>query len=128
MTYAIDPDTNPHASDYSSWFLWPTFSFQVYPGNILNTYHWHALDVERTLAVRGWYSVDGAPSPIIEELAEQDRDTTLAEDVCLVESVQRGLNSIGYHPGPLVLDPDFGVNSEHSIKCLNDWREELLSG
>ena len=32
MTYLIDPEDNPFATDYSSWFLWPTFSFQVYPG------------------------------------------------------------------------------------------------
>ena len=90
-TYPIDADANEHATDYSSWFLWPTFSFQVYPGNVLNTYHWRALGVETTLAVRGWYSVDEKPSDIIESLADQDQDTTLAEDVRLVESVQRGL-------------------------------------
>lgn len=95
MTYPIDAEANAHATDYSSWFLWPTFSFQVYPGNVLNTYHWRALGVETTLAVRGWYTVDGKTSDLVESLAVQDQDTTLAEDVRLVESVQRGLNSLG---------------------------------
>ena len=126
MTYPIDAEANPHATDYSSWFLWPTFSFQVYPGNVLNTYHWRALGVETTLAARGWYTVDGKPSDLVESLAIQDQDTTLAEDVRLVESVQRGLNSLGYRPGPLIVDPDFGVSSEHSIQTLNEWREELM--
>ena len=27
MTYAIDENANPHATEFSSWFLWPTFSF-----------------------------------------------------------------------------------------------------
>jgi len=36
-------------------------------------------------------------------------------------SVQRGLNSRGYHPGPLVIDPKSGVNSEHSIAVLQQW-------
>ena len=40
MTYPIDLESNDFAGSYSSWFLWPTFSFQVYPGNRLNTYHW----------------------------------------------------------------------------------------
>lgn len=31
MSYPIDLDANRHAGDYSSWFLWPLFSFQVYP-------------------------------------------------------------------------------------------------
>ena len=36
----------------------------------------------------------------------------LREDIDLVESVQRGLSSSGYVPGPLVIDPKNGVNSE----------------
>lgn len=126
MTYEIDAEANEHATDYSSWFLWPLFSFQVYPGNILNTYVWRPLSVDRVEVTRGWYSIGGEPSEIIERLADQDRDTTLAEDISLVESVQRGLSSRGYRPGPLVIDPDFGVNSEHSIKALHDWLLEAL--
>ena len=33
MTYPIDLSV-PHAGDYQSWFLWPMFSFQCYPGNV----------------------------------------------------------------------------------------------
>ncbi|MEN0087960.1 MAG: aromatic ring-hydroxylating dioxygenase subunit alpha, partial [Pseudomonadota bacterium] len=36
MTYDINSGF-PHNEEYSSWFLWPMFSFQVYPGNVLNT-------------------------------------------------------------------------------------------
>ena len=61
----------------------------------------------------------------------QSRDATLfrtcmavAEDIGLVESVQRGLNSRGYKPGPLVIDPNYGVNSEHSIAVLQTWMRE----
>ncbi|MEM7291624.1 MAG: aromatic ring-hydroxylating dioxygenase subunit alpha, partial [Pseudomonadota bacterium] len=39
MTYDINSGFE-HSHEYSSWFLWPMFSFQVYPGNLLNTYHW----------------------------------------------------------------------------------------
>ena len=41
-----------------------------------------------------------------------------------MESVQRGLNSRGYKPGPLVIDPNYGVNSEHSIAVLQTWMRE----
>ena len=126
LTYQIDPDANAHATDYSSWFLWPAFSFQVYPGNQLNTYLWRPLDVAATLACRGWYALEGDTSGTARKLAEQDRETTVAEDIALVESVQRGLMSRGYRPGPLVLDPKGGVNSEHSIKALHDWVREAL--
>lgn len=110
-----------HATEYSSWFLWPMFSFQVYPGNVLNTYHWRPVDADQVVVWRGWFSVDGEEDPAIRALAKQDRDTTVAEDISLVESVQRGLHSRGYVPGPLVVDSTCGVNSEHSIEVLQKW-------
>ncbi len=121
MSYDIDPDANEHAGDYSSWFLWPLFSFQVYPGNVLNTYHWRPRGVGAVDVWRGWYTLGGEPSETIHTLAVQDRDTTVEEDIALVESVQRGLGSRGYRPGPLVVDPAGGVNSEHSIETLQRW-------
>jgi len=128
MSYPVDPDANEHAADYSSWFLWPMFSFQVYPGNVLNTYHWRPMDVDNVVVWRGWYTVDGVDSEIVRKLASQDRATTVEEDIHLVESVQRGLKSRGYRPGPLVVDPACGVNSEHSIMALHGWIREALNG
>ncbi|KMW59335.1 Benzoate 1,2-dioxygenase [Candidatus Rhodobacter oscarellae] len=125
MTYPVDTSV-PHGGDYSSWFLWPMFSFQVYPGNVLNTYHWRPRGVDQVTVWRGWYSKGGVDDPVIRQLALQDRNTTVAEDIGLVESVQRGLGSRGYRPGPLVLDPCSGVNSEHSIKALQQWMREAV--
>jgi len=124
MTYEIDLDANPHAGHYSSWYLWPTFSFQVYPGNVLNTYHWQPQAVDRVRVVRGWYTVGGVASETIKALARQDRETTMQEDISLVESVQRGLQSRGYSGGPLVIDPRGGLQSEHSIRALHGWMRE----
>ena len=120
MTYDIASGL-PHSDEYASWFLWPMFSFQVYPGNILNTYHWRPVDHASVVVWRGWYSIDGADNETVRRLAVQDRTSTVEEDISLVESVQRGLQSRGYRPGPLVLDPGCGVNSEHSIRVLQDW-------
>ena len=121
MSYPIDLDANEHAGDYSSWFLWPLFSFQVYPGNVLNTYHWRPVNADQVVVWRGWYTAGGVDSDVIHRLALQDRGTTVEEDIHLVESVQRGLKNRGYRPGPLVLDPKCGVNSEHSIRALQEW-------
>jgi len=127
MTYEIDPSV-PHALDYASWFLWPMFSFQVYPGNVLNTYHWRPVDAGRVVVWRGWYTPGGSDSEVVRRLALQDRATTVEEDIHLVESVQRGLRSRGYRPGPLVIDPACGVNSEHSIRALQQWMREAVDG
>lgn len=126
MTYPIDINANEHAGDYGSWYLWPTISFQVYPGNVLNTYHWEPVTVDKVIARRGWHTVHGDLHDHIAQLAQQDYDTTVTEDIRLVNSVQKGLKSRGYVPGPLVLDPAFGVNSEHSIRALHDWIREAM--
>jgi phenylpropionate dioxygenase-like ring-hydroxylating dioxygenase large terminal subunit len=128
MSYPIDLESNPHAGDYSSWFLWPMFSFQVYPGNILNTYHWREVDADHVVVWRGWYTIDGIDSDVVRRLAIQDRATTVEEDIRLVESVQRGLKSRGYKPGPLVIDPKCGLNSEHSVMTLQHWMREAANG
>ena len=125
MTYDINSGFDKN-DQYSSWFLWPMFSFQVYPGNLLNTYHWRAVDADHVVVWRGWYSVGGEENEIVRRMAIQDRETTVAEDIGLVESVQRGLKSRGYVPGPLVVDPKCGVNSEHSILTLQRWMKEAV--
>ncbi len=127
MSYDIN---SGHALNdkYSSWFLWPMFSFQVYPGNLLNTYHWRATGHDTVTVCRGWYSVDGVESDIVRQMAVQDRETTVEEDIHLVESVQKGLMSRGYVPGPLVVDPKCGVNSEHSILHLQNWMRKAVDG
>ncbi|MEM0978255.1 MAG: aromatic ring-hydroxylating dioxygenase subunit alpha [Pseudomonadota bacterium] len=127
MTYDIQSGLE-HWDAYSSWFLWPMFSFQVYPGNVLNTYHWRAVDADHVVVWRGWYTKGGVDDEAVRRLAVQDRATTVEEDIHLVESVQRGLKSRGYVPGPLVLDPSCGVMSEHSIKALQKWMREGVDG
>jgi phenylpropionate dioxygenase-like ring-hydroxylating dioxygenase large terminal subunit len=128
MSYPIDL-ANEHACDVATWYLWPCFSFQVYPGNTLNTYHWQPVDVDHVIVWRGWLTENGEESDVIRRLAAQDRDTTVAEDVRLVESVQRGMRSRGYSPGPLVIDASgHGVNSEHALHTLQTWIRDALDG
>ena len=126
MTYNIESQYK-HYDEYSSWFLWPMFSFQVYPGNILNTYHWRTIDTNNVILWRGWYSVEGKENETIRKLAKQDRETTVEEDIGLVESVHQGLNSKGYKGGPLVIDPKEGVHSEHSVMYLQQWLKEAIN-
>ena len=126
MTYDIHSGFD-HFDEYSSWFLWPMFSFQVYPGNVLNTYHWRVVDAGHVVVWRGWYTFEGADEAKIKALAVQDRETTVEEDIHLVESVQNGLQSRGYVPGPLVIDPRGGVNSEHPVMHLQRWMREGIN-
>ncbi len=61
------------------------FSFQVYPGNVLNTYHWRATSADEVVVWRGWYTAEGVDSEAVRRLAAQDRATTVEEDISLVE-------------------------------------------
>ena len=100
------------------------FSFQVYPGNVLNTYQWRAIDADHVVVWRGWHTRGGVEDEAVRRLAVQDRATTVEEDIGLAETVQKGLKSRSYRPSPLVLDPDCRVNSEHSIMHLQRWMRE----
>ena len=75
--------------------------------------------------IRWWSAADGFPETAQKtkpfENGDSDRQTTVEEDIRLVESVQRGLRSRGYVPGPPVIDPKCGVSSEHSIQALQGW-------
>jgi phenylpropionate dioxygenase-like ring-hydroxylating dioxygenase large terminal subunit len=124
--YAIDYETSPNAGRYNSFYLWPLFTFQIYPGPILNTFCWRPTAVDRTPFSREWFSLDGVDSPVIRQVAEEDARTTVAEDLDLVRSVQKGLSSKGYRPGPLILDPEMGLNSEHTIAAIKAWYREAM--
>ena len=86
-------------------YIWPTSAIQTYPGGLVNTYHWFPIDVENTVVYRSWFFKNSEPTPEQEALIELDRTTTFAEDLTIIDSVQRGLRSRGYQQGPLVTDP-----------------------
>ncbi len=115
-------------SDYASFFLWPAFSLQIYPGGMVNTYHWRPVRLDETRVYRGWYSEDGKVSNDMQKVIDLDRETTFAEDLELVRNVQRGVSSKGYRPSFLVVNAEEGVNSEHSVVKLHEWAKSALLG
>lgn len=122
QAYDID-ESDENATKYGSFYLWPTFSVQIYPGRVVNTYHWFPLDVSNTVVHRSWFFDGAEATPEQWEIIEMDRTTTFAEDLSIIDSVQRGLNSRGYRPGPLVLDPSgvattLSENTAYELKKL----------
>lgn len=113
-------------SEYGSFYLWPAFSLQVYPGGVVNSYHWRPLAVDDTEVHRTWYSPRGAVSAQLQKIIDLDRETTFAEDLKLVSGVQRGIRSRGFEPGPLMIDPNGGIGNEHAIAVLHGWLREAV--
>ena len=107
---------------YEAYFVWPVSAIQCYPGGVVNTFRWVPLAVDRTLLIREWWfdtaDLTGAQSRLVSD----DWENTVAEDFGIVESVQRGVASRGYTPGPLIEDPSgvCGVHSENSVRHLQD--------
>lgn len=100
-------------NDYGSFFTWPVSSIQCYPGRVLNTFRWVPIAVDRTLLIREWWFDREDPTEQQQEVIELDWTTTVAEDFDLMDSVQRGVSSRGFRPGPLI-ESDDGVATIHS--------------
>jgi len=113
-------------SDYGSFFLWPSSAIQIYPGGVVNTYYWRPLAVDDVRVHRGWYSTDGMVDETLQKVIDFDRDTTFSEDLRLVKNVQRGLQSRGYRPGPLIVDAQGGIDNELSIQTLHQWLRDAV--
>lgn len=119
--------TRPVASDdYAAFYIWPASSIQVYPGQAVNTYRWVPCAPDRTLLVREWWFDVAEPTDELREIIDLDWNTTVSEDLKLVESTQRGIRSRGYRPGPLVTEQS-GIASVHSEDAVDHLATLLLS-
>jgi len=116
-------------NDYGSFFTWPVSSIQCYPGQVLNTFRWVPLAVDETLLVREWWFDSPEPTAEQMEVIELDWNTTVAEDFEIMDSVQQGVRSRGYRPGPLITDPSgvASVHSEDTVPHLHGILREALA-
>ena len=121
---AADPAYNhdENADSYGSVYLWPASSIQCYPGRVLNSFRWIPVAVDRTLLLREWWFYDSSPTADHRQVIDLDWSTTVAEDIDIVASVQRGMSSRGYTPGPLIIDPSgvADMNSENPVLHFHD--------
>ena len=108
-------------------YLWPSIAIQVYPGRVVNTYWWRTQGVVSTRTYRGWLTLRGINDENTLRIAEIDRKTTFAEDLPVLSSVQRGMSSRGYRPGPLVINPLGGANNESSVHAIHQWVRNALN-
>ena len=115
---------------YEAYFVWPVTAIQCYPGQVVNTFRWVPLAVDRTLLIREWWFDTADLTEAQSRLVSDDWENTVAEDFGIVESVQRGVASRGYTPGPLIEDPSgvCGVHSENSVRHLQDLLLASLDG
>ena len=92
-----------------------------------------APDLEAGDAVRGadreqvdLVPLDRLAAARIDDVQRDRRALVTQSHLDLVRSVQRGLASRGYRPGPLVLDEAMGLNSEHTVAAIKAWYQEAM--
>ncbi|WIY25019.1 aromatic ring-hydroxylating oxygenase subunit alpha [Parasedimentitalea psychrophila] len=108
--------SNATVKTHAVWWLWPTTCLMRYPGRssmiVLNII---PVGPDRTLETYDFFLE--TPEPDATELdAIRYLDEVLqVEDIGLVESVQRGMNTPAFTQGRIVHDPDGSGKSEHAV-------------
>lgn len=115
------------AQKFGSWLLWPNLSIEVFPGapNV-NIFHHVPTGPETTRHVFEFYFQSEAPTPEQEDAIRYIDEVLQVEDIALVESVQRGLNSRGYNQGRFIVDDGRTDMSEHGVHHFHNLVAEAL--
>ena len=117
---------------FSTIYMFPTLAFVMFPGaSGVATFTFLPLEPELTHQVFAYYSADGGLTETERATLAYFSDVLGPEDVGLVESVQKGLRSYGYHQGRFVVDSRRTHTSEHAVhhfhtlvmKGLGRWEE-----
>ena len=101
---------------HAVWWLYPTTCIMRYPGRpsmiILNII---PVGPDRTLETYDFFLVDQSPDEAEVEAIRYLDEVLQVEDIGLVESVQRGMNTPAFEQGRIVHDPDGSGKSEHAV-------------
>ena len=108
--------SNATVRTHAVWWLWPTTCLMRYPGRssmiVLNII---PDGPDRTLETYDFFLETPEPNAAEQE-AIRDLDEVLqVEDINLVESVQRGMNTPAFQQGRIVNDPNGSGKSEHAV-------------
>lgn len=97
-------------------YLWPALAFVKFPGTDgIATFSFLPLEPELTHQAFIYHAVNGKPTDTEKDALAYFQDVLGPEDVDLVEDVQRGLHSLGYHQGRFMVDAGRSGLSEHAV-------------
>ena len=103
-------------TDHAVWWLWPNTCLMRYPGrgnmivlNIIPVGH------DRTFETYDFFLETAEPNETEVASIRYLDEVLQVEDIGLVESVQRGMNTPAFTQGRIVTDPDGSGLSEHAL-------------
>lgn len=120
--------------DHAVWYLWPTTCLLRFPGRgnflVLNII---PVDESTTRETYDFHFETAEPIESEWEAIAYIRDVLQQEDIDLVESVQRGMNTPAFSQGRIVHDPNGSGQSEHALHhfhglVLEAYRTATLAG
>ncbi|MEM8647790.1 MAG: aromatic ring-hydroxylating dioxygenase subunit alpha [Pseudomonadota bacterium] len=97
-------------------YLWPTLAFAQFPGTGgIATFSFLPTAPEVTHQVFAYHGAGGTITDTAERALDYFQDVLGPEDVSLVEDVQKGLHSLGYHQGRFMVDQNRSAISELAV-------------
>ena len=108
--------SNATVKTHAVWWLWPTTCLMRYPGRssmiVLNII---PIGPDRTLETYDFFLETPEPNEMELDAMRYLDEVLQVEDINLVESVQRGMNTPAFTQGRIVHDPDGSGKSEHAV-------------
>ena len=108
--------SNATVRTHAVWWLWPTTCLMRYPGRssmiVLNII---PAGPNRTLETYDFFLETPDPDEMELEAIRYLDEVLQVEDIGLVESVQRGMETPAFQQGRIVHDPDGSGKSEHAV-------------
>jgi len=113
MAYSIAKAT---VTDHAVWFLWPNITLMRYPGrgNFM-VWRFYPLSENETYEEFDFFFETAEPDDGEIEAIRFIDEVLQPEDIALVESVQRGMNTPAFRSGRFVVDGDGSGASEHAV-------------
>ena len=111
--YAI---SDASVTDHAVWYLWPNTTLMRYPGrgNFM-VWRFHPAGPEHTYEEFDFFFETAKTTKDEDEAIRFIDDVLQPEDISLVESVQRGMNTPAYTQGRYMVDPSGSGLSEHAV-------------
>jgi len=103
-------------TDHAVWFLWPNLTLMRYPGrgNFM-VWRFYPINEEETWEEFDFFFETAEPNDTEKEALKFIDEVLQPEDIGLVESVQRGMNTPAFKSGRYMVDIEGSGASEHAV-------------
>ncbi len=113
---------------FAAWWLWPNVTINTFPGaGNITVLHIMPTGPETVYEHFDFYFLKDTPSEREMEAIRYLDEVLQPEDIGLVESVQRGLNSRGYDQGRFIVDRERSELSEHAVHHFHSLVHQALN-